>query len=590
MGKPDRINDNGNRNNTSEQKYSILRKGENIFERLKRNTIFLIFTSMLMVLSTFGCENNEIESNYIGNKRQAGTWTWTPWGPPNCPTLSSGHVYTPSNISIDFQPKHIFESNYYANRTSRQWPIIFSQNVNFVQHNFTLISLGLDGDDYFGIGNLFGNYILNTSDNGNHGWYGPFTVKTIGNHNGAYFEYQWVTGTSSHTRNGSGYSIDGLRLSCVSTPSTVQNALFMMQNKPYDGALMGTGDVIYLWTVQPANQELLIIMWPIALENNADIDIFASTSPSITLPSKTNNTHESIYGIDSITGVTYPELIKIDSTTSDRNIYISVGSYEGKGHFRLYANALTSSKPSSSYPEEFSIITDYNPSVADKFTIKRILLKMSQAIYWATDGRHLIKTWNVYWNPDPKPPYPYMIFTEDFTYNQCGFTPWVPGSATKGVYSATAWCGCNRDASQGGNPSCTCTDNQEYNEAFAGGTGLHELGHCMYSFNDKYFDYPTKIGKYMCGHSIMETCQAASYNNTVDYCDNNNGGHDINPPANPPYWEGHETVLSQWLWLEALYPSIPPKNTSHTPDAFYQTGQQGSWDIPFYNLITINEN
>jgi len=488
------------------------------------------------------------------------------------------------NISMDQQALHYWGPSKYANRTVRLWPLAFSQNVDAVSFNFAKFQLGTyNDDDTWSLHHEGGTSLRGREMNGQLGWWGAYYTKHNAAHTHSYVELGWNSGV--YGDNGEGYKIGQLGVACVSNPSQADNTLYLMRNTPYDAVLLEQGDVIYAWTRQPKDHEMVIVLWPIDLEPSSDFDLFIGLSTAKKKPSFYSNDGSSTRGVDPLTGVTYPELVHLDPPASDRDVFISAGAYSGRGHFRLYANVL-----SKNHPKQYNVVTDWYPSTADKLQIKRNLRKLSQAIHWATDGRNLIKRWDVYWNT----PYynylkPFARFTEGQTSNQCFFSgPTWTGPADHLNWTAINWCGCNRDPATGGNPSCPCTTSQDFYDRWGSETGLHEMSHCLYFVDDETLGQTSAGG---CGHSLMPGAGKAYNAHTVDYCDSLNGGKDYDPPT----WFGHDVALNQWAHLESTWPSVPAKNPLQTPDAFYATGTVGSFyepydDQPFRTLIQIVEH
>lgn len=385
-------------------------------------------------------------------------------------------------------------------------------------------------------------------------------MKTTGNHTGAtYLEQRWVTNGSGN--NSVGYKIDRVCLNCLTDPPTAANTTYVLQNWGYDGVLMDTDDVIYVWTNQPANHEMSIVLWP---RSYADFDVYASASTS--LPSPSN------FQWSSTGGSNRSELIVIPSYPETRPIYIAIGSFSGEGAFRFYVNS-----HAPGYPQSIRVTTDWNPSETHKAIIRTLIKKMIQAVYYSTDGRHLIRYVDVYWNEGVSEPY--INFSGLQSPNHCigGQASWCSSGLGEHInLTSLNWCGNGCQPKL--NPSCACVNTQAFNEGWAGNLAAHEVGHCYHGLPDEY------SADYACGHSQMEDVIDTALNQ-VDYCTIVNGGKDVRPGKT-----GHYFAFNNWACVEYKYPSNPAYNTSHTPDAYFKTTNQAQGDAPFSQYIYIVEH
>jgi hypothetical protein len=476
------------------------------------------------------------------------------WDPVLCPPLGTEPTLVDVEISIDqWQAKDIGDPARYAHNTKRMWPVLFNRNVEQVSYRFDTFDVAGSGDN-FSIDHLTGTATFN-GDHGPGTWEGPFEAKRVGEASGAaYLEHRWTTDNSG---NGTGYEIDGLELNCRSAvPPPAENTTYVLRNWGYDGVLLDSGDVIWVWTVQPARAEMSILVWP---TQETDFDLFVSVNSELSLPSPTEYTHSS-----SRRQAGSPEMVLLPSHSTDRNVFIAIGSHNGSGQFRFYANV-----HAAGYPENIRVITDWVPSPVHREIIKTQIRKMAQAVYFSTDGRHLLRRADVYWELPTDLPKPWIVWVNSPQMNQCFFGDHI-------TFGSLNWCGNGCDLSA--DPDCTCVNTQSFNERWAGNLSSHEFAHCYYDLIDEYHE------NYSCGHSQMGNYDDVTLN-MVDFCDINNGG--LNPP---PGFTGHAASENNWDELENRFPSTPAYPRQFTPDPFFATCDQDSGDQPFAGFVEIAEH
>jgi hypothetical protein len=351
-------------------------------------------------------------------------------------------------------------------------------------------------------------------------------------------------------------------MQCLSNPPTPANTTFVHPNLAYDGYLLDTDDVVYVYTTQPANEEMSLLLW--TLGTNADFDLYASTTDSLPVVTSQYTSRQ---------GGNRADLIVIPPSSTQRTIYIAIGSYSGSGQFRFYANA-----HAPGYPQTIYVVTDWLTSASHKSVIRNQLKKIQQVQYYATDGRHFIRDFEVHWNKPGSNQYPKPILV--WTGFAAAGNKCYPGDHVTfdpGFNSFQSWC--NGLCYPATDSSCVCTNTQSYNEFFATSAGAapHEIGHCFYGLGTEEY-----WSQYGCGHSLM--ADRPNDFNMVDYCSTINGG--TNPPSGR---SSHDTYVDNWPIMEALHPSNPPFDTNYTPDPFWRTASQDDSDVPFSNYLTINE-
>lgn len=266
--------------------------------------------------------------------------------------------------------------------------------------------------------------------------------------------------------------------------------------------------------------------------------------------------------------------------TGERWIYIAIGSWSGEGQFRFYANVHSNGDTLSEYASSQAIgVTTFPPTSGEKDLIRTQMKKITQAVYFATDGRHLIKNWLIDW--DNRPGYPqcvdniYQVFGAVFcwskvhhTSDRCCFNgTGACGTGGKFIeFNTKNWCGCT--------VPCSCGMTDEEIQHWAGAGAVHEYGHCKYGIRDEY--YPANN----CVHSIM----GGDIRNNLDFCNIINGG--VEP------WPGttaHLNSENNWDCLRNRMPNYIPYPSDTTPDAFYRITEQSTGDQPFDTIVTIVE-
>ena len=499
------------------------------------------------------------------------------FNPIQCPA-NNPQVY-PVKISTEFwQQLKMYQPSTYANHTYRPWRMLFNQNVWVASLRFTgfetennydklYIMHGLGTTEYHGRDSQSDPNVppLNT--------FIPFLTNFSGTAP-AYLDYKWHSDSSINYQ---GNEIDALQLHCAINPQPPSNTLYVARNYPHEGYLLGSTDVIYVKVVQPAGYEMGLVLWP--LTNNVDFDLYASTSSSFP-----NNSDFMWSGVNY--GQT-PELVIIPSWGSVgqgyRDVFITIHSYSGMGHFRFYANI------HGEAAAPMNAGTDWNPNAADKDYIKRILKKTSIAAYMATEGRYLIKNWYLHWNDADE----HLVRFEynnvmpsggngvckrkwDDYHSNPGSTCWSDEGHHIELDTQT-WCGTYFPNVFG----CSTTSDQKA-EDIGANLLLHELGHCLPEFRlrDEY------MATHNCGHSIMSNAGYSS--NITDFCMLYNGGHDST--------NGHSSAENNWACIAPkIYgtkPVDPPVPTLHTPDAFYRvegtiTGISGQYFDD--SVVTVHE-
>ncbi len=497
------------------------------------------------------------------------------WAPQSCPAYGQPTPASWVNISINkWQQKDHENWDNYAHNAHRFWPILFNQNVEYVSYHFWNFNVPVG--DSFSITHRNGTA---TYDNNNRppDPAGPFLTKTTSGHTGAtYLEHEW---TANDADNDQGYKIDYLLLNCLSDPIQPANTTFVQRNRGYNGVLLGTDDVIWVWTVQPQGKEMSILLWPENPAPGTDLDLFLSVDPAKTLP---NPNDPSSYTHLSAASGTIPELILLDAPQSgDRNVYIAVGSWNGSSQFRFYANV-----HAPGHAQQLNVRTDFPPlNPQHMATIRNQLRMIAQAQYFATDGRHFIKRFDLYWTPMSNPPQPFINYSG--VNGNSDPTCWSGPNVLNGEwckidfryinFTANSWCGNNCEPAA--NPLCSCEGSQVFNHEFAANVGAHELGHCFYGLPDEYNWF------YACGHSTMRF--GGEGMNMVDYCDAINGGKNVPPPW---YYIAHPSNQNNWACIESNFPSEPAYPFEYTPDPFYDTCDQSDPLNPFERWVDIVEH
>jgi hypothetical protein len=544
---------------------------------MMRRRIFAPALCALAAATLAGCGDHE---DPIQKKELAimGTYNWAP-------TQCSQHPYSAQTIDVDisvdrWQAKSMKkgEEGYYSHNIKRNWPLLFSQHVKQVSFEYDKWSVPWwDLDDRF-----FVEHKNGYQTNGFiwipplHSPIGPFEVKTTNGSAGKHVNLGWITNNQWH---GLGFKVDKLHLWCA-PPTPVTNSQWIKRNHPHDGVLQDTGDVIYGWTKLPANRSMSVVVWPVEVSAIADFDLFVSSTTS--KPSNSNNQWGSKKSISSATGKMIPEMVVIEPVGHDRNIYIAVGSYLGSGQFRLYANV-----HGKNFPSTVRVVTQFSPTQQQRTTMNNKLRKLVQAVYWGTDGRHLIRKFEIWNNMTDWPTgvtYPYLLFKGRAAANQCiGGADGSIGEYCKLTsyghisYSATEWCGCEPEINVG----CNCTrTSQNAAKNWAAMPALHEFGHCYYGLPDEKFDKPPPN---VCGHTIMTYHQHPVRDNNVDFCDHNNGGKNTFYGPDP----GHPPYKNNWDCINKNYKPYVAYDHENTPDPFYAVTEIADSDEPFAKFTKL---
>lgn len=126
--------------------------------------------------------------------------------------------------------------------------------------------------------------------------------------------------------------------------ATPTNNTWVDRNYPYEGFLLGAGDVIYVHTKQAAYSSMSFLLWPYG--ENRDFDLYVSDTNS--LPSHGTAVWEG-RNIDAPELVYIPPYIPPSSLNCtgwpsdpeacrERWLYVAIHSFSGTGQFRFYAN------------------------------------------------------------------------------------------------------------------------------------------------------------------------------------------------------------------------------------------------------------
>jgi len=535
---------------------------------------------LLATLSMLGCSGDPGQLSPDPAKR---SFASTSWAPQSCPTEPNKPRV--AQISINkWQAKEYDTRGRYADNTIRPWVMVFSQNVRYVGPVFEKF-LVADELDRLQITHTGGTTTYSWGTEPPQGTpVGPFQVKPGPDYaTTKYLEWKWTTG-SDHTQEG--YDINRIMIMCTGQNPPAQNNTWVMRNHPYDGYLLDTNDVIYLWTKQPAGYEMGFLLWPYLDQGVQNFDLCVSTNHQLPSPST---------GECSLLPAFRPDMVVLPAWgqpgQGERNVYIAIGSQEGSGQFRFYANVHTNEL----YPSmPAAAFVPFPPTEAHKEQIRTQMRKISQAAYFATDGRHLIREWFVNWDyAIPGGPGiwlgPQFFWSPDNLPDECVecgcSTPccdpdgWIRFSA--GTLADSGWCGCDPRL-----VTCQACPNylQWRNEEWAAEFAVHEMGHCIYGVDDEYLGC-SGSGDH-CGHSIMGESNFSYEAQNNDFCDSSNGGKD-------PWGgctSGHPVGDNNWDCIKSRLENYVGFPSQWTPDAFYQTAPQLWADAPFVApIVTIYE-
>ncbi len=245
---------------------------------------------------------------------------------------TGSYTFVPVDIGASEYERKTDDRTQYANLGEYAWPTYFSENVaSFVpsvndfnvEYNYDTLSLWMDTPS--------GAWNQTT-------WTGQYSDGFMpqryyfGNSRLAVFYWH----TDDRTTRQSTPHLDQLAILCRSgaaRPVTFPIA----PNHRVEGVLLGTGDVIYFTTYQPADQVLDISVDVLAAEpQSVDFDVYASLST--TFPDASHVDYLGYHGNATSTIGGGGEAITIPSYPSMRPVYIAVRSYSGKGHFVLHAS------------------------------------------------------------------------------------------------------------------------------------------------------------------------------------------------------------------------------------------------------------
>jgi hypothetical protein len=525
----------------------------------------------LLAILHGGCTE---QSARVGQKKAA---LYSQWYPATC--SSSAYTSVPAALSIDrWQPIHwpTLPTRNYARRTNTPWwALLFNQNVRDISFQF----------DGFATGSIFDSLKLLHAGGTTKWWTlnvppsvaGPYSINP---HLGAtYAHLQWHTDDLGV---GLGYDIPEVRVRCTDWPSTPGIEVYAHPNQPYDGFLLATNDVIWVYTLQRANRELSIYLDPVddGVSANADFDLLVSVDPSSRLPPISSMPPGS--QISNLGGAT-PEMVLLPAPSVDRYVYVAIGSYSGSGRFRFYANEIE-----PNHQDTIHVYTDFTPQPHHRQAIRNSLRKLAAAIYFSTDGRHLIREFEVTYNFSGTRQDPSMVYLGQNKDGRCycfgGAHSWCnsvypTNPFTYISYRANHWCGCEPSI----NPTCSCTDTDAFHEQFATNAGIHEYGHCFLGLPDE--DPAQHPDGHSCGHSMMNAGRiGGNVQNKVDLCTERNAGYDPDPGTT-----GHSSSESGWACVQSSYSSTPAVSAQNSPDPYWQTGRVALSDYPFNRYLTITE-
>lgn len=524
--------------------------------------VCIVFSS----ISFFACDSDL----KVDGKKQASTALWSPL---MCPTQYPIGIKDTINISSDrWTRKSVQNTSEYANTQDQQWSMLFNQNVSYVHYGF---SPPFSIEPFWDYLRLEGSNATYFFDSGNppplSGVIPLLGTKTgIGSPDNSARLINFRFHADYSVRQ-SGFNIDEMWLFCTDRGSPSSDH-YINTNKPYEGFLLGDGDVIYVRANQLPNRELSILLWPD--DENDDFDLYAS--PTYSLPTLSNATWTS----RQVSG--RADLIIIPPTSNMRTIYIAIGSYSGRGKFRFYVN-----KHDPNLQQTIYVTTNFNPTQTHKTHIKNMMYKFAQAAYFGTDGRHFVKEFKVKWNGlnngNYSPPIkPFLFWAHgDNGANKCIHSPngypCSTGSADHITFEPRSWCGCAPPNEFVLGCSCsTSSQTQNYIHQWAARIAIHETGHCFYGIVRDHY-HPNQSD----GHSSMLSQPPISAN-LIDFCDDINGGWNPVPPngahptTDPSDWDCLNNKLSD------------DRIGSTTPDPFYKTADI-THNQPFATHINITE-
>ena len=221
-----------------------------------------------------------------------------------------------------------------------------------------------------------------------------------------------------------------------------------------------------------------------------------------------------------------------------------------------------------------------------------VLVKMSESIYQATDGKMLIDTYHIYWTPD------YPLSGSHIRFSVCddGCTQCTSPAGGAVILGPERW---------DWKHDCSYNDHTRW----AGRTASHEFLHCWPGLDDEYRGHGDHADQ-ACGHSIMNgPTDTDILTNVEDLCTTQNAGYDASPRPHmdcatnsdcAPWglsvtecrtnqWTcGHITTSSYpWGWhqLHLAYPAIAELVATPDPYKFWTDTSAG--DDPFRNFIAF---
>ncbi len=250
-----------------------------------------------------------------------------------------------------------------------------------------------------------------------------------------------------------------------------------------EGLLIKTGDVLYFRLTQPANAQMLLSLDAKATTTGADFDLYASTSnqfpddSSFTWRSYTTNASEAI---------------DIPASSSARDIYVGVHSYNGAGHFALHALLQASN-------ERYALTVcpiGFTPDATQQSTLTSFFKGGSLRFLAATNGNVWLKTFNV-------------TASHSSCDSSCSVCLNQTGSVSYGNPSISPQ-GCGQVQLGGGNWG----GGAAYSWLYA-----HESGHSCLSLPDEYEPPPAgNATPMLCGHTIMSNHGFARFYCSRSHC------------------------------------------------------------------------
>lgn len=193
------------------------------------------------------------------------------------------------------------------------------------------------------------------------------------------------------------------------------------KNQGYDVILRASFDVVQFRVNYNPSKDYILNLLHMSQNSINDFDLYVKVG---TLGNP-QNAGPSNYDYRSINGswfdadnhyVAKNEIIEIAKNTYSPNVdtlYISVVSYEGGGHARLFVNQTTRLSINIGLKKPFSLLTD--PSWQEEFlsddsgSKADVFSEMSRNLFEATDGQYLIDKFNVYTDSCPGYCFAYLV-------------------------------------------------------------------------------------------------------------------------------------------------------------------------------------